>query len=308
MADRRPMNRLLQGDVGSGKTAVALYAAMVAVQSGHQATIMAPTEVLAAQHLRSAQALLTPLGARNVLHGTSGRRPRDARSPDDQTSLFAGARRRTHRAERPPAPHVRPADRSVTGKDRERVLEGIRDGASRRGGRHPRAGAGGRGVRRPVAGGDRRAAPVRRAPAHPAEGEGRGAGRPDHDRDADPADARPHLLRRPRRVASSTSCRPDGSRSRRSSRGRSRNAATPTDLVREEVGGGPAGVRRVRGDRRGEPRRGEGRGEGGRSPCDGGVPGPPHRAAARPHAPGREGGAHGGVPGRARPTSSSRRR
>src|SRR5262249_46736405 len=50
MAAGRPMNRLLQGDVGSGKTAVALHAAMVAVQSGHQATIMAPTEVLAGQH------------------------------------------------------------------------------------------------------------------------------------------------------------------------------------------------------------------------------------------------------------------
>ena len=67
MAAGRPMHRLLQGDVGSGKTAVAVHAAMVAIQSGHQAAIMAPTEVLAGQHLRSVAAFLEPLGGRNVL-------------------------------------------------------------------------------------------------------------------------------------------------------------------------------------------------------------------------------------------------
>ena len=125
MAGRHPMHRLLQGDVGSGKTAVALYAAMIAVQSGHQATIMAPTEVLAAQHLRSAQALLAPLGARNVLDGTTRRTGKMV--PEDQTSLFAGDAADAP-AEHTPALTYALLTGSVTGNDRKRVLEGIRDG------------------------------------------------------------------------------------------------------------------------------------------------------------------------------------
>ncbi|HHT9118266.1 MAG TPA: ATP-dependent DNA helicase RecG [Candidatus Hypogeohydataceae bacterium YC38] len=58
MQSPRPMNRLLQGDVGSGKTVVALYALLVAVANGFQAALMAPTEVLAGQHLHTLQRYL----------------------------------------------------------------------------------------------------------------------------------------------------------------------------------------------------------------------------------------------------------
>ncbi|MGB2621066.1 MAG: ATP-dependent DNA helicase RecG [Candidatus Acidiferrum sp.] len=55
-----PMNRLLQGDVGSGKTIVALQAAVIAIENGTQAVLMAPTEILAVQHYLSARRILAP--------------------------------------------------------------------------------------------------------------------------------------------------------------------------------------------------------------------------------------------------------
>lgn len=55
MGRETPMNRLLQGDVGSGKTVIAMYAMLLAVAHGHQAVLMAPTEVLARQHARNLQ-------------------------------------------------------------------------------------------------------------------------------------------------------------------------------------------------------------------------------------------------------------
>lgn len=62
LARDAPMNRLLQGDVGSGKTVVALRAMLQVIDAGHQAALLAPTEVLASQHLRSLRAVLGRLG------------------------------------------------------------------------------------------------------------------------------------------------------------------------------------------------------------------------------------------------------
>jgi ATP-dependent DNA helicase RecG len=62
-----PMNRLLQGDVGSGKTIVALLAMLLAVESGFQAAIMVPTEILAEQHYLTMRRLVEPLGVRVML-------------------------------------------------------------------------------------------------------------------------------------------------------------------------------------------------------------------------------------------------
>jgi ATP-dependent DNA helicase RecG len=67
MCSDRRMHRLLQGDVGSGKTIVALFASLLAMENGYQAAIMAPTELLAEQHARSMTRLLEPLGIEPIL-------------------------------------------------------------------------------------------------------------------------------------------------------------------------------------------------------------------------------------------------
>lgn len=64
MQQDKPMNRLLQGDVGSGKTVVAVYALLKAIEDGYQGAIMAPTEILAQQHYLTLQELLIPLKVR----------------------------------------------------------------------------------------------------------------------------------------------------------------------------------------------------------------------------------------------------
>jgi ATP-dependent DNA helicase RecG len=67
MAAPSCMNRLLQGDVGSGKTVLAIYAMLIAVENGFQAAMMAPTEILAEQHYRNWSERLAGLGVRNAL-------------------------------------------------------------------------------------------------------------------------------------------------------------------------------------------------------------------------------------------------
>ena len=79
LAQAHPMQRLLQGDVGSGKTIVATMAALQAVENGLQAAIMAPTEILAEQHFRKMQGWLAPLHIEVAwLSGSQGKKARTA--------------------------------------------------------------------------------------------------------------------------------------------------------------------------------------------------------------------------------------
>jgi ATP-dependent DNA helicase RecG len=82
MAQPRQMARLLQGDVGSGKTAVAAAAIHVAVKNGYQAVLMAPTEILARQHFLNLTQYLFPLGVRTelLIGSMMGKERRDART------------------------------------------------------------------------------------------------------------------------------------------------------------------------------------------------------------------------------------
>ena len=78
LARPHPMQRLLQGDVGSGKTIVAAFAALQAIESGYQAAVMAPTEILAEQHYRKFSLWLEPLGIETAwLTGSLKKKERD---------------------------------------------------------------------------------------------------------------------------------------------------------------------------------------------------------------------------------------
>jgi ATP-dependent DNA helicase RecG len=101
LAAPHPMHRLLQGDVGSGKTVVAVASMLAAVQGGHQAALMAPTEVLAEQHAA---------GVREMLSGVT--------VPDPEGNLFG---------ERPL--RVELLANRVTGADRREILGGLADGS-----------------------------------------------------------------------------------------------------------------------------------------------------------------------------------
>lgn len=89
-----PMHRLLQGDVGSGKTVVACMTLLAAIENGYQAAIMAPTEVLAEQHYRKFIEWLTPLGVRIGLflgkHGVKQRREMKQNLENGLTNIAIG--------------------------------------------------------------------------------------------------------------------------------------------------------------------------------------------------------------------------
>ena len=160
LAQGRPMQRLLMGEVGSGKTVCALYAMLRAVESGAQAALMAPTETLAEQHAATMATLLARESVPFALltGATPAARRREAleRLATGELALVVG----THALIEPDVA-LRPA------------------GCLRRRRAAP--------LRRPPALGARREGPRRRRPARPA-----------HDRDADPADALADRLRRPR--------------------------------------------------------------------------------------------------------------
>ena len=86
LAQDSPMNRLLQGEVGSGKTVVALRAMLQVVDAGGQAALLAPTEVLAAQHYESIRRTLGPLAGDGLLGGLSG-----MGGPSVQVTLLTGS-------------------------------------------------------------------------------------------------------------------------------------------------------------------------------------------------------------------------
>ena len=88
MAQTHPMHRLLQGDVGSGKTIVAALSALTAIESGAQVAVMAPTEILAEQHFIKFKQWLEPLGLEVVwLSGSQRKKPKTKPKPNWLTAL-----------------------------------------------------------------------------------------------------------------------------------------------------------------------------------------------------------------------------
>ncbi|MCK7497978.1 MAG: DEAD/DEAH box helicase [Comamonadaceae bacterium] len=143
------MDRLVCGDVGFGKTEVALRAAFVAVADGKQVAVLVPTTLLAEQHFQTFS---------------------------DRFAALAGEARRAvalpqRQGDRPPR------------------SQGLADGTHRHRHRHPPADPEGRQVQAPRPGDHRRGAPLRRAPEGTAEGAARRGGRADPHRHADPAHA-----------------------------------------------------------------------------------------------------------------------
>ena len=155
-----PMLRLLQGDVGSGKTAVAAYALAAAARAGLQGALLAPTDLLARQHLETIGGLLEGLGIGVTLLTGSLPAETKAKATEAIRSGQAGVVVGTHAL----------IQESVSFRDLGLVVidEQHRFGVDQRGQLEAKAG-------------------------------GRVAARPADDRDADPADPRPGPLRRPRR-------------------------------------------------------------------------------------------------------------
>ena len=156
LASKRPMNRLLQGDVGSGKTVVAISAILLAIEAGFQAAFMAPTQILAEQHYAVLRRWLEPLGVRIALRtaarqeesgplplfanhevlGSAGGSPaKSGGSPDDSSDVRYAKRNLPH-FERPWAKYAitfaTDDHRVLSSKARKVVLECILNWQARR--------------------------------------------------------------------------------------------------------------------------------------------------------------------------------
>ena len=172
MAAPHPMHRLLQGDVGAGKTLVALSALLIAVEGRHQGALMAPTEVLAEQHPAACASSLPTLTV-----------------PDDNTLM----------GDRPV--RIELLTNRTTGSERKRLLADLAAGTRRHRGRHACAHPRGRELRVARVGGHRRATSFRRRAARRVAREERqrsDARRARDDGDADPAHRGDDRLRRSR--------------------------------------------------------------------------------------------------------------
>ncbi len=97
MAATKPMNRLLEGDVGSGKTIVALLSALVAVKNGYQVAVMAPTSVLAQQHYLSFQSMIEMIGGGEIISHSGAKQSEEieSRDPISQHASFRDDKRIT---------------------------------------------------------------------------------------------------------------------------------------------------------------------------------------------------------------------
>ena len=185
----QPMQRLLMGEVGSGKTVLALYAMLRAIEAGHQAALMAPTETLAEQHFRTLETLLASEAAPATLLTSATPPPSAAscstRSPSGQPQLVVGTHALIEDA-------VEFASLAVAVVDEQHRFG------------------------------------VRQRAALDAKGPGQAAAsRPPHDGDADPADPFADRVRRPRhhraaRAAQGPPADPDQGRRRGPSGGRLR--------------------------------------------------------------------------------------
>ena len=275
LARDHPMHRLLQGEVGSGKTLVALRAMLRVVDSGGQAALLAPTEVLAQQHHRSIGAMLGDLAAGGMLGGAAEATGLALLTGlDDQGPAAGGDAAHHHRR----------------GRYRHR---------------HPRPARGRRRVRRPRPGRGRRAAPVRRRAAGRAHRQGRHAApRAGHDRHPDPAHRRDDGVRRPRdvrarRAPGGAGADPDHRRPARRAAplGRAGLATGPRGGRRR-----PPGLRRLPPDQRRRVRAGRDRPA---RPRRRRQPGPVEGRAHRRHRAGRGAGRRARSPGCGSPSCTA---